>query len=134
MNLNTTDLTSPDTRSDQISFDRAFTRYPFVTTSPLWDQDSLYQEKVDKMMTYILERCTHLQTLLFSRQTVNLFFQTVVDGKRLPYGFLTKSLKRIYFPYEPDPAFSISGRNAIFILVFCQGLEKAVLSFFGFSS
>lgn len=80
------------------------------------------------ILAYIIARLPNLEILFLKRDL--LFFTMVesIDGNpSTPFHCLTHSLKRIHVPFNESINKSISARNALWLLVFCEGLEEAAI-------
>lgn len=88
------------------------------------------EEAEARILELIFGTTANLQTLVFSG---GLFappsLVQMVEKKRVPFTFLTQSLKRIVISTSDHPRAMIPAQNAICILVFCLQLRQASLGF-----
>lgn len=86
----------------------------------------------NQIINILYPKLKGLETLIVldSRLRPNLL-QQVDGGRFVPQHFLTKSLKKLYFPLqegnEERSELHLSARNAVWILLFCEQLSKAAL-------
>lgn len=84
-----------------------------------------------EMRRIILSRTTDLQTLISTEIGFYLSPIETVEGRRVHLSF-SNSIKRLHIPFlleQQEASDSMSGRNILWLLVFCPSLTEAVFFF-----
>lgn len=88
-----------------------------------------YYSRIRSLLQSIYEKLEGLQTLIIQSPLLVFDFLRIVDGKLVPQAFMTNSLTKLYIAFTSTLKWSLTAKNAIFLLLNCPHLERAALGF-----
>lgn len=95
------------------------------------DSDAQYHYDLWQITQRLYGKLVNLQTLIIQDPRLNFTFTRVVNGKLVPYTFLTNSLTKLYIGLRPeeDQHLSLNASNVVWLSLFCPHLRQLAVGF-----